>query len=107
MQIMLDETFGPIIPIQSVASDDEAIGLMNESQFGLTASIWTKNVEQGQKLAEEVEAGTVFVNRSDFPSPDLAWTGWKDSGKGQTLSIFGFEQFVRLKSYHFKDYPAK
>lgn len=107
MTVMQDETFGPVIPVQSVSSDAEAIGLMNESQFGLTASIWTKDVQKGHELAEEVEAGTVFVNRADYPSPDLAWTGWKDSGKGQTLSIFGFEQFVRLKSFHLKDYPAK
>ena len=105
MLVMRDETFGPIIPVQSVSSDAEAVELMNDSQFGLTASIWTKDVVKGHELAEEVEAGTVFVNRADFPSPDLAWTGWKNSGKGQTLSVFGFEQFVRLKSYHVKDYP--
>ncbi|KAK3051897.1 hypothetical protein LTR09_006851 [Extremus antarcticus] len=107
MLIMRDETFGPTIPVQSVASDAEAVELMNDSQFGLTASIWTKDVARGQELAEDVEAGTVFVNRADYPSPDLAWTGWKNSGKGQTLSVFGFEQFVRLKSYHVKEYPAK
>lgn len=105
MLIMQDETFGPVIPVQAVSSDAEAVKLMNDSQFGLTASIWTKGVAKGHELAEEVEAGTVFVNRADFPSPDLAWTGWKDSGKGQTLSVFGFEQFVRLKSFHVKEYP--
>jgi acyl-CoA reductase-like NAD-dependent aldehyde dehydrogenase len=95
---------------------------MNDSEFGLTASIWTKDTDTAYKLAEDVEAGTVFVNRCDFPSPvsasqpihprhdpngmqDLAWTGWKNSGKGQTLSKFGFEQFVKLKSFHLKDYP--
>jgi acyl-CoA reductase-like NAD-dependent aldehyde dehydrogenase len=107
MTIMHDETFGPVIPIQSVKSDDEAIDLMNDSEFGLTASIWTKDEARGQEIAEEVEAGTVFVNRADFPSPDLAWTGWKNSGKGQTLSVFGFEQFVKLKNFHVKDYPVK
>ncbi|KAK5165521.1 uncharacterized protein LTR77_009050 [Saxophila tyrrhenica] len=107
MKVMRDETFGPTIPVQSVSSDAEAVKFMNDSQFGLTASIWTKDVQKGQQLAEDVEAGTVFVNRADYPSPDLAWTGWKDSGKGQTLSVFGFDQFVRLKSYHVKDYPAK
>lgn len=105
MTVMWDETFGPVIPVQSISSDEEAVKLMNHSQFGLTASIWTKDVSKGHELAEDVEAGTVFVNRCDYPSPDLAWVGWKDSGKGQTLSVFGFEQFVRLKSYHVKDYP--
>jgi acyl-CoA reductase-like NAD-dependent aldehyde dehydrogenase len=105
MLVMTDETFGPVIPIQKVSSDKEAISLMNDSIFGLTASIWTKDVGKGQELADEVDAGTVFVNRCDYPSPDLAWTGWKDSGKGQTLSKFGFDQFVKLKSYHIKDYP--
>lgn len=107
MSIMQDETFGPVIPIMSVPSDTAAVKYMNDSQFGLTASIWTKDVGVGEELAGKVEAGTVFVNRSDFPSPDLAWTGWKDSGKGVTLSRFGFEQFVKLKSYHLKDYPAR
>ena len=106
MIIMHDETFGPVIPIQAVKSDAEAIDLMNDSELGLTASIWTKDEAKGQNIAEEVEAGTVFVNRADFPSPDLAWTGWKNSGKGQTLSVFGFEQFVKLKSFHIKDYPV-
>ena len=107
MTVMRDETFGPTIPVQSVSSDAEAVQLMNDSQFGLTASIWTKDVAKGHELAEDVEAGTVFVNRADYPSPDLAWTGWKDSGKGQTLSVFGFDQFVRLKNYHLKEYPVK
>lgn len=69
MRIMTEETFGPTIPVMKVSSDDEAVGLMNDSEFGLTASIWTKDAEAGQKLAEQVEAGTVFVNRCDYPSP--------------------------------------
>ncbi len=122
MDVMNDETFGPVIPVMRVGNDEEAVRLMNDSEFGLTASIWTKDVAKGEELAEQVEAGTVFVNRCDFPSPvsccsysiskiyaytsqDLAWTGWKNSGKGVTLSKFGFEQFVKLKSFHIKDYP--
>ncbi|KAK0658103.1 Aldehyde/histidinol dehydrogenase [Cercophora samala] len=105
MKVMKDETFGPVIPVMKVKSDEEAVELMNDSEFGLTASIWTKDTEKGYELCEHVEAGTVFVNRCDFPSPDLAWTGWKNSGKGQTLSKYGFDQFVKLKSYHLKDYP--
>ncbi|KAK6495401.1 hypothetical protein TWF481_003424 [Arthrobotrys musiformis] len=102
MQVMKEETFGPVIPIQKVSSDEEAIQLMNDSDLGLTASIWTRDIPTGEKLAEAVEAGTVFVNRADYPSPDLAWTGWKNSGRGQTLSKFGFDQFVRLKNFHLK-----
>jgi len=123
MTVMKDETFGPVIPIMKVKGDEEAVKLMNDSEFGLTASIWTKDTEKGYNLCDAVEAGTVFVNRCDFPSPvsrtppvvllrtmltpmqDLAWTGWKNSGKGVTLSKFGFDQFVKLKSYHLKDYP--
>ncbi|KAJ1331802.1 aldehyde dehydrogenase family protein [Microdochium nivale] len=105
MTVMTEETFGPVIAVQKVSSDDEAVKLMNDSEFGLTASIWTKDTDKGYELAEQVEAGTVFVNRADYPSPDLAWTGWKNSGKGVTLSKFGFDQFVKLKSYHLKDYP--
>ncbi|KAI0854048.1 aldehyde dehydrogenase [Daldinia vernicosa] len=105
MTVMTEETFGPVIPIMKVKSDEEAVSLMNDSEFGLTASIWTKDTAKGYELADQVEAGTVFVNRADYPSPDLAWTGWKNSGKGVTLSRFGFDQFVKLKSYHLKDYP--
>ncbi|PQE32156.1 betaine aldehyde dehydrogenase 2 protein [Rutstroemia sp. NJR-2017a WRK4] len=105
MTVMTEETFGPVIPVMKVTSEAEAIKLMNDSEFGLTASIWTKDTAKAAELAEDIEAGTVFVNRCDFPSADLAWTGWKNSGKGVTLSKFGFEQFVKLKSFHLKDYP--
>lgn len=105
LPVVQEESFGPVIPIIRVKSDEEAVTLMSDNEFGLTASIWTKDVTRGQELAADVEAGTVFVNRADYPSPDLAWVGWKNSGKGQTLSRFGFDQFVKLKSYHFKDYP--
>ncbi|KAG6355704.1 hypothetical protein INS49_003668 [Diaporthe citri] len=105
MAVMTEETFGPVIPVMKVKNDEEAVKLMNDSEFGLTASIWTKDTDKAYELAGDVEAGTVFVNRCDFPSRDLAWTGWKNSGKGQTLSRFGFDQFVKLKSFHLKDYP--
>ncbi|KAG0148469.1 hypothetical protein CROQUDRAFT_41285 [Cronartium quercuum f. sp. fusiforme G11] len=106
MRVMREETFGPVIPVMSVSDDTEAIKLMNDNEFGLTASIWTKDVKHAESLVEQLEAGTVFVNRCDFPSPDLAWTGWKNSGRGVTLSKFGFDQFIRLKSFHLKDYPC-
>jgi acyl-CoA reductase-like NAD-dependent aldehyde dehydrogenase len=105
MTVMTEETFGPVIAVMKVKDDAEAVQLMNDSEFGLTASIWTKDTDKGYELGQQVEAGTVFVNRADFPSPDLAWTGWKNSGKGVTLSRYGFDQFVKLKSFHLKDYP--
>ena len=105
MAVMKEETFGPVVPVMKVASDEEAIRLMNDSQFGLTATIWTKDVPKGEELAELVEAGTVFVNRADYPAPDLAWTGWKESGKGVTMGRWGFEQFVKMRSVHVKNYP--
>ncbi|PLW55204.1 hypothetical protein PCANC_03232 [Puccinia coronata f. sp. avenae] len=105
MRVMKEETFGPVIPVMAVKDDEEAIRLMNDSEFGLTASIWTKDVPLGERLSKEIEAGTVFVNRCDFPAADLAWTGWKNSGKGVTLSRFGFDQFIKLKSIHLKSYP--
>lgn len=105
MRVMREETFGPIIPVMSVTDDEQAIELINDSEFGLTASLWTKDLKQAESLATLIEAGTVFVNRCDYPAADLAWTGWKNSGRGVTLSKFGFDQFVRLKSFHIKDYP--
>ncbi|RKF76768.1 Succinate-semialdehyde dehydrogenase [Golovinomyces cichoracearum] len=104
MLVMNEETFGPVLPVMSVKDDSEAIRLMNNSEFGLTASIWTRDTEKGLEIANQVDAGTVFLNRCDYPSPDLAWTGWKNSGKGVTLSKFGFDQFVRLKSFHLKQH---
>jgi acyl-CoA reductase-like NAD-dependent aldehyde dehydrogenase len=68
MTVMTEETFGPVIPVMKVTSEAEAIKLMNDSEFGLTASIWTKDTAKGAELAEDIEAGTVFVNRCDFPS---------------------------------------
>jgi acyl-CoA reductase-like NAD-dependent aldehyde dehydrogenase len=106
MDVMRHETFGPVVPVMKVRSDDEAVQLMNDSNFGLTATVWTRDVPRGEELAEQLQAGTVFVNRADYPAPDLAWTGWKESGKGVTMGRWGFEQFVKLRSVHVKNYPA-
>ncbi|CAH7683321.1 putative succinate semialdehyde dehydrogenase [Phakopsora pachyrhizi] len=95
MKIMTEETFGPVIPIMAVMNDEEAMKLINDSEYGLTGSIWTNDLERGEELALAIDAGTGFVNRAEFPSRDLAWTGWKNSGKGVTLGRFGFDQLKR------------
>jgi acyl-CoA reductase-like NAD-dependent aldehyde dehydrogenase len=102
MSVMRDESFGPVVGIMSVSGDDEAIRLMNDSAFGLTASVWTRDVERARELGTRVETGTWFMNRCDYLDPDLAWTGVKDSGKGCTLSRVGFEVLTRPKSYHLR-----
>ncbi|OLL24681.1 Succinate-semialdehyde dehydrogenase [NADP(+)] [Neolecta irregularis DAH-3] len=101
-KIMQEETFGPVMPVMKVKDDEEAIKHMNDSKYGLTASIWTADEAKAIELCDQVEAGTVFVNRADYPDPSLAWTGWKESGRGATLSILAFDPFVKLKSYHIK-----
>lgn len=102
MKIVSDEVFGPVACIVPVKSDSEAVSLMNESPFGLTASLWTKDVGVADALARELEVGTVFLNRCDYLDPSLVWTGTKASGRGYALSDKGFEAFVRLKSLHFR-----
>jgi acyl-CoA reductase-like NAD-dependent aldehyde dehydrogenase len=102
MRLMSEETFGPAVGIQVVAGDDEALRLMNDSRYGLTASVWTKDESAAVSLGERIEAGTVFMNRCDYLDPALAWTGVKDSGRGCTLSRLGFEAFTRPKSFHLK-----
>jgi len=100
MAIMAEENFGPLVGAMPVDDDEQAVRLMNDSRYGLSASIWTSDVEAGQRLAEGVEAGTVFVNRADFLDPGLAWVGVKDSGKGCTLSQLGYRYLTRPKSYY-------
>ncbi|KAJ7070316.1 succinate semialdehyde dehydrogenase [Mycena belliarum] len=108
MDVMKEETFGPIVGIQKVASDDEAVQLMNDSPYGLTASIWTNaeanpaSEEAFLALEARLETGTVFLNRCDYLDPALAWTGVKDSGRGISLSKFGFDQLTHAKSVHMK-----
>ncbi|KAH9895819.1 NAD-aldehyde dehydrogenase [Cubamyces lactineus] len=108
MDVMMEETFGPVVGIQKVTGDDEAIALMNDSPYGLTASIWT-NAEANPdsqaaflRMVDELHTGTVFLNRCDYLDPGLAWTGVKDSGRGISLSKFGYDQLTRAKSVHMK-----
>jgi len=102
MAVMKDESFGPVVGIMSVNDDDEAIALMNDSEFGLTASIWTQNEEAALALGARIETGTVFMNRCDYLDPALVWTGVKNTGHGYSLSQYGYHQLTRLKSYHLK-----
>lgn len=102
MDIMTEETFAPVVGIMSVKDDEEAIRLMNDSQYGLTASIWTSDLEAALKIGDQVETGTWFMNRCDYLDPALAWTGVKNSGRGCTLSKVGYEALTRPKSYHLK-----
>ena len=102
MDVMREESFGPIIGIMPVASDEEAVRLMNETQYGLTASIWTSDHREGEALARRVKAGTVFVNRCDYVDPVLPWTGLKNSGKGVSLSGLGFAHLTRARGLHIR-----
>ncbi len=102
MRVMTEESFGPVVGIQKVKDDEEALALMNDSEFGLTAAIFSRDVDAALALAERVEAGTVFLNRCDYLDPALAWTGVKHSGRGCSLSSIGYEHLTRPKSFHFK-----
>ena len=102
MRVMRDETFGPVVGIMSVKDDDEAIQLMNDSDFGLTASIWTQNTDAAEALGARIQTGTVFMNRCDYLDPGLCWTGCKDTGRGASLSVLGYQALTRPKSYHLK-----
>lgn len=102
MSVMRDESFGPVVGIMPVASDDEAIALMNDSEFGLSASIWTRDLAAAEHLGDAIDTGTVFMNRCDYLDPALAWTGVKNSGRGVTLSRLGYEHLTRAKSFHLR-----
>ncbi|NDW43675.1 aldehyde dehydrogenase family protein [Ruegeria sp. PrR005] len=102
MEIMREETFGPVVGIMPVADDEEAIALMNDCQFGLTASIWTRDTARADEIGKRLETGTVFMNRCDYLDPALCWTGCKDTGRGAGLSVLGFHALTRPKSYHLK-----
>ncbi|WP_282169229.1 aldehyde dehydrogenase family protein [Ruegeria atlantica] len=102
MRVMQDESFGPVVGIMKVSSDDEAIALMNDSEFGLTASLWTRDVERAALVGDAIETGTVFMNRADYLDPGLCWTGCKNTGRGGGLSVIGYHNLTRPKSYHLR-----
>jgi acyl-CoA reductase-like NAD-dependent aldehyde dehydrogenase len=102
MSVMMDESFGPVIGLMKVADDRQAIHLMNDSPYGLTAAVWTEDIDAAQAIGRELETGTVFMNRCDYLDPALTWTGVKDTGRGATLSKVGYEALTRPKSYHLR-----
>ncbi len=102
MALMTEETFGPAVGIQAVSGDAQALSLMNDSRYGLTASIWTRDEAAALSLGQQIDTGTVFMNRCDYLDPALAWVGVKDSGRGCTLSRLGFDALTRPKSFHLR-----
>ena len=102
MALMRDENFGPVVGIMKVKDDAEAVRLMNDSPYGLTASIWTQDEAAAHQIGREIETGTVYMNRCDYLDPALAWTGVKDTGRGVSLSEIGYTMLTRPKSFHLK-----
>ena len=102
MRVMRDESFGPVVGIMPVNSDEEAIRLMNDSEFGLTASLWTADAARAERIGSQIETGTVFMNRCDYLDPALCWTGCQNTGRGGGLSVIGYHNLTRPKSYHLK-----
>jgi len=103
MRIMTEETFSPAVGVMPVENDDGAVRLMNDSSYGLTASIWTSDVDAAMRIGDKVETGTWFMNRCDYLDPALPWTGVKDSGRGCSLSQLGYEALTRPKSFHLRE----
>jgi len=102
MRVMTEETFGPVLGVMKIDNDDEAISLMNDSEYGLTAAVFTQDETAAIRIGEQVNTGTWFMNRCDYLDPALAWTGVGNSGRGCTLSQLGFHYLTRPKSYHLK-----
>ncbi len=102
MKLFRAESFGPILPVMPVESDDEAIVRMNDSRMGLTASVWTSDRERAARFGRGLDCGTVFMNRCDYLDPALPWSGWKDSGRGVSLGALGLDALSRPKAIHFR-----
>ena len=102
MDVMKEESFGPVVGIMKVKDDQEALQLMNDSKYGLTASLWTQDEQKAGEVGRRIQTGTVFMNRCDYLDPALAWTGVKNTGRGVTLSALGYDYVTRVKSFHLK-----
>lgn len=102
MDVMREESFGPVVGIIKVKNDTEALTLMNDSRYGLTASIWTEDIDKATTIGNALNTGTIFMNRCDYLDPALTWTGVKDSGRGCALSSLGYQQLTRAKSFHLR-----
>lgn len=102
MRVMREESFGPVVGIMPVKNDDEAVAVMNDSPYGLTASLWTSDPERAAAVGAQIQTGTVYMNRCDYLDPALCWTGCKDTGRGASLSALGYMAVTRPKSYHLK-----
>ncbi|RMD92171.1 MAG: aldehyde dehydrogenase family protein, partial [Alphaproteobacteria bacterium] len=102
MRVMREESFGPVVGIMPVDDDEEAIRLMNDSDYGLTASLWTADPERARAIGARIETGTVYMNRCDYLDPGLCWTGCKNTGRGAALSHLGYLSVTRPKSYHLR-----
>lgn len=102
MKVMKEESFGPVVGIMKTKNDGEAIQMMNDSPFGLTASLWTNDPERAEKIGKNIQTGTVFLNRCDYLDPALCWTGCKQTGRGGALSVIGYHNLTRPQSFHLK-----
>jgi acyl-CoA reductase-like NAD-dependent aldehyde dehydrogenase len=102
MDVMMEESFGPVVGLMKVGGDEEALRLMNDSPYGLTASVWTRDQAAAERIGSGIETGTVYMNRCDYLDPGLAWTGVKDTGRGASLSRIGYEMLTRPKSFHLR-----
>lgn len=102
MRVMREESFGPVVGIMKVSSNAEAIKLMNDSPYGLTATLWTSDVARATEIGAQLETGTVFMNRCDYVDPALCWTGCKDTGRGGSMGSQGYLAVTRPKSVHLK-----
>ena len=106
MRVMKEESFGPVVGIMSVKGDAEAVALMNDSPYGLTASLWTKDATRAARIGRQIDTGTVFQNRADYIDPAVCWTGCKDTGRGAAMSVLGYQAVTRPRSYHFRKVKA-
>ena len=102
MRVMTEESFGPVVGIMPVRDDAEALALMNDCRYGLTASVWTSDIEAAVRLGAGIETGTIFMNRADYLDPALTWTGVKETGRGASLGTLGYLGLTRPKSYHLR-----